>query len=376
MTLGIVIIVALTAAKPTPSPSPAPTPTPSPPPASSGGWSIVSSPNPDPSNNRLEGVAVVTSADAWAVGSAGSNALTEHWDGSHWSVVPTPMAPGASQEGLVSAAAVAGNDVWAVGWSSNTYGWSTLSMHWNGSQWTIVPTPNAPVGPTGPALNSVVAVASNDVWAVGGSYKALGNYPGKALLEHWDGVGWSIVQPPAGTGSWSSSSRFGAAAVSSNDVWAVGDYDSFNWNGNAWNVVFGAQSVVAASAAGATSIWAVGSYTSYDGYTYSGPFTLAYRWDGTAWRYSQSLSPTGDDTFAGVAAISSTDVWAVGSSQGFTLAEHWNGSSWSVVGTPNASPNSDRLDAVAANASNNVWAVGSYLTSGGLRLTLIEHFTG
>src|SRR5437773_4760746 len=44
--------------------------------------------------------------------------------------------------------------------------------------------------------------------------------------------------------------------------------------------------------------------------------------------------------FAGVSALSSTDAWAVGTSQSdsgvdfHTLGEHWNGRTWSVVTTP------------------------------------------
>ena len=62
----------------------------------------------------------------------------------------------------MSVSAVATDDVWAVG----LRGLGTLAIHWDGTAWTIVPTPT----PEGIAdLAAVVALATDDVWAVGGS---------------------------------------------------------------------------------------------------------------------------------------------------------------------------------------------------------------
>jgi len=367
---------------PTPTPSPTPTPTPSPP----SGWSIVGSPNPDPNSNKLHAVAAISGTDVWAVGQASTSTLAEHWNGSSWTAVPTPNAPGTgTQSALLSVAAVTSSDVWSVGFSANgntSPAYATLAEHWNGSAWSIVPTPT----PSGPAislsLNALAAISSSDVWAVGGAVPDLSSYGGKAILEHWNGSAWSIVSAPAGTENWSSSSRFGAAAVASNNVWAVGDYDSFHWDATSWSVVFGAQSTVATSASGANNVWAVGSNRYYDSgcVCYYGPYTLAFRWNGTSWVQTSSLSPTGYDTFQGTAAFSSSDVWAVGTSgapgSALTLTEHWDGSSWSVVPSANASTTQNVLDAVAAVGNNDVWAVGYYATGTNAQLTLVEHFTG
>src|SRR5262249_40349985 len=48
---------------------------------STGAWQVVTSPNPDSSNNALDAVAVVSANDVWAVGRADSKTLAEHWDG-------------------------------------------------------------------------------------------------------------------------------------------------------------------------------------------------------------------------------------------------------------------------------------------------------
>ena len=290
---------------------------------SNSSWTVVSSPNPDSNDNGLDAVAVLSSNDVWAVGRAGNKTLAEHWDGSQWSVVPTPNPPESNNDSeLLGVTAIASDDVWAVGYGTSTgTGWSTLAEHWDGTNWSIVPTPNPPGQIAGPSLNAVAAAGTNDVWAVGGA--GLHNYPGAAVLEHWDGTAWSLAAAPAGTERWSSSTRLGVAAVASSDVWAVGDLDSFHWDGSAWVVVGGAQSTVAAAAAGATDVWTVGSYSYSDGdYTY-GPFTLAYRWSGSSWVRSATVSPTGADAFQGVVAIAPNDVWAVGtSSSTSTLTEH------------------------------------------------------
>ena len=65
-----------------------------------------------------------------------------------------------------------------------------------------------------------------------------------------------------------------------------------------------------------------------------------------------------------VAAVSASNVWAVGFSTDstttdHTLIEHWNGTSWSVVKSPSPGSGSDSLSGVAAISANNVWAVGA-----------------
>jgi hypothetical protein len=364
---------------PTPTPTAAPSPTPTPTPAPSG-WSIVPSPSPDPYGNRLNSVAAVSSTDVWAVGTAGPNSLAEHWNGSMWSVVPTPNPAGSGmQSQLLGVVAITSSDVWAVGFSASpTTDYATLTEHWNGSAWVIVPTPNPP-GLHTVSLNAVAAISTNDIWAVGGNPPSQSGYSGQAVLEHWDGSTWSIVGNPPSTATWFASSRFGLAPVASNDVWAIGNFDSFHWNGAAWSVVQGAQSTVASSAAGPVSIWAVGTYVD-NSYGYSATYTLAYLWSGSSWVQTSTVTPSFADTFQGVSARASNDVWAVGTtSRTWTLTEHWDGFSWKVEPSPNASVASNAyndLDAVVAIASNDVWAVGYYFDAAGNQLSLTEHYGG
>jgi uroporphyrinogen-III synthase len=69
----------------------------------------------------------------------------------------------------------------------------------------------------------------------------------------------------------------------------------------------------------------------------------------------------------GVDALASKDVWAVGYSgvggRYNTLIERWNGTQWRVVTSRNAVTNGDNtLTSLDALSSTNVWAVGSSRT--------------
>jgi len=94
---------------------------------SSGTWKVVPSPNAGLALS-LTGVTALSASDIWAVGYSHSSSgveqtLTEHWNGTTWSLVPSPTNPGAVS-----------SDVWAVGFSSsdpysNTYKRQALIEH-------------------------------------------------------------------------------------------------------------------------------------------------------------------------------------------------------------------------------------------------------
>ena len=96
---------------------------------------------------------------------------------------------------LRGVAGAADNDVWAVGSVSGTN--QSLIEHWDGSSWSIVPSPN--IG----ELTAVTAVANDNVWTVG---------PGGIL--HYDGSSWTQANAPAGA--------YGIASREPDNVWAVG----------------------------------------------------------------------------------------------------------------------------------------------------------
>jgi hypothetical protein len=77
-------------------------------------------------------------------------------------------------------ATIASNDIWVVGSTrKNEDLIRTGAEHWDGSSWSLSPTPDVGTGEN--MLNGVDASASKDVWAVG--------YSGHdTLIEHWDGT--------------------------------------------------------------------------------------------------------------------------------------------------------------------------------------------
>jgi hypothetical protein len=110
--------------------------------------------------------------------------------------------------------------------------------------------------------------------------------------------------------------------------------------------------------------------------------TLIQHFDGNVWSVIPSPSPGAlQNILYGVAAISDSDVWAVGAEQDanalwHTLTEHWNGAAWTVVNAVDAGVNGNQFYAVKALASNNVYAVGQQAGAGFPQQALIEHWDG
>src|SRR5262249_15991512 len=95
-----------------------------------GSWTVVPTPNPaGGGQNILNAIAMVSPSDGWAVGEGQYESLAEHWNGSVWSIVPSPNLQTLTD--MKGVAAVSSTDVWAVG----DNGGVGMTMHWNGSAW-------------------------------------------------------------------------------------------------------------------------------------------------------------------------------------------------------------------------------------------------
>jgi hypothetical protein len=149
-------------------------------------WSLLPSADLDGYGGTLSGIArvgqtlaAVGRIAADPTGAPVSAPLTERYKGGSWT---RTTAPDLSAY-LLDAAGIAWNDAWAVG-SANT-GATAATLHYDGTRWSLVPSPALP-GKYGAQLNGVSAVSSSDVWAVGNG------------IVHWDGASWTLAPAPSG----------------------------------------------------------------------------------------------------------------------------------------------------------------------------------
>ena len=226
---------------------------------------------------EVHGVAAESLMDAWAAGSAQGGppgtAAIEHWDGEKWSLSWQSSRAGRVLTAIAAAGPSAG---WVVGYRSYArypgQPSAPLIESWDGKSWRADKTPVL----RNPAwLNGVVAVAVDNVWAVGARWVPpragrtrrppwLIGHKGviRTLIEHWNGTSWKVVPSrnigPAFVRTRSGARTaagenqlFGVAAFSASDVWAVGrnaiprrSYPGQyristlveHWNGKSWTL--------------------------------------------------------------------------------------------------------------------------------------------
>jgi hypothetical protein len=331
-------------------------------------------------SGSFRGVKAISATDAWAVGyfnNIAKTALIGHWNGTAWTPVSSWTSRLSNFVELNAVDADSATDVWAVGQYTSGSQRHTLVERNTGSGWHRVAAPSPRVHHGhGAELNGVSVVSPDDVWAVGAYANS-----GTVLIEHWDGTAWTQVVSGRSDGRLVS-----VSAVSANDVWAVGLRSSAgagdrtfieHWDGSAWSQVRDANPVGfnselrGVSAISTTDVWAVGQLQKKNG-GHNSP--LIEHWDGSSWRLVESNVPIG--VLSGVSALSDSDAWTAGETdarKGFrhrALAEHWDGASWSPGSTPPAGL-STHFYGVSALSSDDVWAVGEDQPD-----TLIAHWDG
>jgi hypothetical protein len=266
--------------------------------------------------------------DVWAVGYSGSDSLALHWDGTAWTAVPLPYFSGTWLRGV---AAVAANDVWAVGDDGGSMGGGMMLIFlWDGTAWTRVATPGSLIG----QLHGITAISATDIWVVG--WRAP-NTILTPLALHWDGTSWSEVPTPDPQPGLIG--LFAVDASSSTAVWAVGEVATprfsliiMHWDGTVWSVepspvtLPGTTNYLFAVAAVAPDdAWAVGGVT-----TSTGASNIIH-WDGTEWR--PVPAPGVGNLYPAIAAVAADDIWAV-SGWSETVAAHYS----NLCITPSPSP--------------------------------------
>ena len=326
------------------------------------GWNGVQPVN-SAGSTTLDGIAVVSPCDVWAVGSgfplSGSpprQTVIEHWTGSAWATVPSPDPTSTTLQAVSAASA---SDIWAVG--DNAAG--ALILHYDGTGWTQSPTP--PAGDDG-TLWDVDGRTASDAWAAGWTGD---NTTRHALMLRWDGTSWTPSSLPAAvTGD--GSEILSVSADSATDAWALASAPGFttllHWDGSQWQTssVTNANGFVVRSVAALspTDAWAVG-----DDESTGHQLTMTEHWDGTRWNPVPTPSPGGTaqaNDLADVTATSGSDVWVAGSSFiGLTqnpFVLYWNGSSWAAVTLPvtGVLATDDVPESISAAAGGQAWVSG------------------
>jgi hypothetical protein len=337
-------------------------------------WGTEPTPNPA-GGNFLTGISVGSATDIWAVGRTmdqwRSYALTLHSDGSSWTVVPSPADQGLRLEDVVT---LGPGDAWAVGWTGNPSSLDdqSVAMHWNGSAWSIVPTPQ-PGGASVDRLLAVDAAGANDVWATGVYWDA-SSYPHTVIL-HWNGTSWRLF----GTGRPRLSSGgpiaipcdnynglAGITVISATDAWAVGDATTCHYNGTAWTEIPSPQPRSEYYEI-ALPLEDISAASPSDIWAVGARITdngFTISWDTLAehWdgsQWARTVALPVGQTLLGVDAVASNDVWAVGRDDYGPLIVHYDGSSWSRVPTPEAN-RAGQLAGVDSAAPDDLWAAGNY----------------
>ena len=187
-------------------------------------WRQVAAPDTGPQPVHLTGVSATGAGDVWAVGYTGEldadeQPVVEHWDGRVWRQERLAAAPG-SQSALFGVTAVAGGQVWAVGYRRTAGEQQPYALHWSGTSWQEV-LGRAPGDR--PELHSVVALPTG-VWAAG--YVVVGSAD-TALAMSLDEAGLTTEAlppaPPLSTGNVAGTalSAIGVTA-DTGELWAVG----------------------------------------------------------------------------------------------------------------------------------------------------------
>jgi len=277
-------------------------------------WTIQSVPLPSGAESgSLTGVscpaeATCSSVGAYSTPGTGQMPLAEAWDGTNWTIQSTAIPAGSSSSALHAVWCESAKSCSAVGINASSSGGSlTLAESWDGTSWTIEPTPNPNASSYNGFTNLSCAPEGKPCTAVGFSGNA-------TLTESWDGMTWGelpITPEPAGS---TQSSFSDVSCTAPNVCTAVGQYlDSTEgptgayltlaerWNGTSWTIQPTANPALAGTDA-ATNI--TSSTADLHGTVYpGGAATTCYFEYGTTSAYGSTI-PCAQTTGPGAAPVS------------------------------------------------------------------------
>jgi hypothetical protein len=330
-----------------------------------------------PYHSDLTAISASSSDDIWAVGQSGI-----HFDGQQWTALALPLIVGDATSELTGVADLAPNNVWGVGnINIDAQNPSQVIEHFDGTEWSVSTGPVfQPTDQT--ALYGVSATSATDVWAAGNILTLINDEPALfPVFEHFDGTSWTAITDE----STSDGGMFGISALATDDVWAVGSIAVGatlveHFNGVKWSVIpspnpgKGETLLEGVTALGRDDVWAVGWFVEAAGQDRPAK-TLLEHWDGTSWTVVPSPNVGGPTTQAfsnelrGITAVSANDIWAFGSTDALgperitNLVMHWDGTDWKIAPTPNPNPRNvslidDGIEGGIVIPPGNIWLAG------------------
>ncbi|HEY2575846.1 MAG TPA: hypothetical protein VGI74_06015, partial [Streptosporangiaceae bacterium] len=361
-------------------------------------WSIRATPNPAGATaSQLTAVScpsvkACVTAGSSAAGSGPALPLAERWNGSTWTLQPAPHLSGARNSGLSAVSCPAKSSCVAVGNFSRTPSVTgTLAETWNGTKWTIRPTPN-PATSDGAFLQGISCTSASACIAVGfWTHGAKGPF---ILAETWNGSTWKMLTVPTPAGA-TGTSLYAISCSSASACTAVGNYRNKagatfalaeRWNGKSWQIqsvprpasitYFYGVSCPSAAACVAAGYRAGGGGDAQP---------LAESWNGKAWSVQKVPLPAKAQggSFAAVSCSSATACTATGTIfalPGGAFADRWNGHTWQAQVTPNPPGSSSShgeisFSAVSCGSAGSCSAVGNFTPNGG-PASFIESWAG
>jgi hypothetical protein len=226
-------------------------------------WTGIPLPPVADINAPVAGMAVTPDGHVWVVGSGVKGPYFLRWDGAAWTQLPLPSI---QPVGIV---ARTNTDVWVTGSTGQMY-------HWDGVRWTRAATPASQTG----SVPHMIALAADDVWAVGGAgggnlyananpLQGIGMHftgPSSAVL-HWNGRAWRWVALPRSVGLLT-----GIAPDGAGGVWITAASNQpgslyLHWRAGRWTRVYAPpppspsteEDTAVAEIPGSLQVWSVGA---------------------------------------------------------------------------------------------------------------------
>lgn len=352
--------------------------------ASSGGWTDRTPAGLTAGSYSLLGVAAPAADDAWVVGNTIAKGvqkpLVEHWDGASWTAAEAqvPLPPHTRSASLDAISSSSPSNVWAAG-SFETRGSAAsqpLLEHYNGTKWK-----HAALSP-GLGMDVILDVATSsrtDVWVLGMNHECTSP---DTFVYHWNGTRWNRARsysscsdsgpPPSGP------VVQGVFSGGTDTAWALGFTFGTDPADTPYSTCAGSRcpgrpahcgagtfgQLLDGTGAGA-DVWLTGWVRDPATATQQ---PLACHWDGTAWSDASPPSDTSTNrTFNSTARLPNGQVWAVGSvrpkftDRNFAM-RYTPGDGWQQMPFPNprgTGPDEHVLTTIAhaAGTPHMLWAI-------------------